>query len=157
MKLMKLVLLFFCAIFGLVVFVMLILIKSTLRLNVAKLDISNFENGFKKDKLEKDILIYLEIYLFGKMRITRINISKDGMFSKLKPSIKLSDLKRNKNILKETKIGEIVKMSKLEIDKAYLDAQIGTEDIMTTVFGVSFLSSIARDIIQKCKEERCIF
>lgn len=148
---MKLVLLFFCAIFGVILFAILILSLSTLRLNIAKLKISDFENGLKKNNLEKDILIYLEVYLFGKIKIARINLSKNSMLVKLKTNIKITDLRNNTKILKEINLIKIIKMLKIEVDKADLEAQIGTEDIMTTVFAVTFLSSIARNIIQKCK------
>ena len=133
---MKWVLLFFCAIFALFLFIILLLSLSTLRLNVKKLNISNFENGTKLDNFKKEIVIFFELYLFGKVPILKINIDKNS-YSKMNIE---NNITKDINNLKNLRIFDNIK--NLEFKEAKFDLQLGTEEVMATVFAITFISTI---------------
>ena len=142
---MRWVLLFFCVVFGLILLAILLFICSTIRLNIDKLNISNLEKDLKK-KLEKDIQIFFELYLFGKIKILRINLN-NSMLKKIKSKTnfdysKLITLRKERKILKNVKVSQIIKKLKLEFQGTNLDLKLGTEDIMTTVFTITFITTI---------------
>ena len=138
---MKLVLLFFCGILGIFIFIILLLLLSTIKLNISKLNIKNFENGVKFKKIKKDFEIYLELCLFGKIKYAKIKIDKKKI-QKLKIKNSFKDIKKDAEILKNIKIGEIVKKLKVDIEKLNLSLELGTEEITLTVFLVTIISTL---------------
>lgn len=139
---MKLVLLFFCVILSFILFFLLILIFSTIKLNIKEIKISNYENGFKK-KLEKKINIFLEVYLFGIIKIGKINLNKK-IFNKMKTKFDFKKISKNAKKIEQIKILKLLNLLRIRIEEANLNAQIGTEGLILTVFAVTFLSSISR-------------
>ena len=132
---MKLVLLFFCGILGIFIFIILLLLLSTIKLNISKLNIVKFK------KIKKDFEIYLELCLFGKIKYAKIKIDKKKI-QKLKIKNSFKDIKKDAEILKNIKIGEIVKKLKVDIEKLNLSLELGTEEITLTVFLVTIISTL---------------
>ena len=58
---MKWVLLFFCGILGLMLLLLLLIISAKIKLNIQKFYISNIERDRRLRKINKEILMYLEI------------------------------------------------------------------------------------------------
>ena len=155
---MKWVLLFFCAFFGIILFIIFLLICSTIKLNVAKLNISNIENGIKK-KIEKDIQIFIELYLFGRIKILGINLN-NHMFMKFKEKANFNIfkyLKRDRKVLKNIKISGIVKQLRAEFKNTNFDLQLGTEQVITTAFVITFISTILSIILKNADENEVRF
>lgn len=157
---MKWVLLFFCVILGLVLLTILILICSTIKFNIAKLNISNLEDGSKK-KLEKDIQFFFELYLFGKIRIAKINLNNDT-FSKIKNKTKFDfsrfkNIKRDKKMLKNIKVSKVLDILNPEFQDTDLDLKLGTEEVMATVFAVAFISTILGIVFRNANQEKVSF
>ena len=140
-ELMKLVLLFFCVFLGFIFLILLLLLSSSIKLNIKKFNISNFENGRKKEKIEKDIEVYLELHLFGIIKIAKIKID-EKLFKELKMTNNLKDIKKDWNILKQSKTLNIIKKLKIKLRKTNIDLEIGTEDAILTAFLVTVISSI---------------
>lgn len=153
---MKWVLLFFCAILSFLLLVILLLICSTIRLNITNLKISNLEDGHKT-KLEKDIKIHLELYLFGLIRIVKIYINNKTL-DKIKNKThfdysKFKSLRKDRKILKDIKITEVMKRLKVEFQDTDLDLQLGTEEVMATVFAVTLISTILSIIFSNSNQK----
>ncbi len=147
---MKLVLLFFCAILFLIIFTIILLILSTIKLNIVNINISNFSSGEKKKKLEKDFLIYVELYLFGKVKIAKVKITKK-LIEKLHILNNMKDIKKDVKMAKRIKTLGIIKELKIKIEKLNMEAQIGTEELLTTVFLVTLISSLFAIIFRNCE------
>lgn len=152
---MKLVLPFFCVIISIVVFLILLLLFLTIRINVKEVKISNVEDGIKKAKLQKTYNIFLELLIFGKIKIAKIKLNKNTL-KKLKLEQKLENAKKDaENIKQDLKIVknirtlEILKKLKIKVDSFDLYGEIGTENAMITAFIVSVISSILRYITYK--------
>lgn len=157
---MKWVLLFFCVILGLVLLTILILICSTIKFNIAKLNISNIEDESKK-KLEKDIQIFFELYLFGKIRIAKIDLNNDT-FSKIKNKTKFDfsrfkNIKRDKKMLKNIKVSKVLDILNPEFQDTDLELKLGTEEVMATVFAVAFISTILGIVFRNANQEKVSF
>ena len=73
---MKGVLLFFCGILGLMLLLLLLIISAKIKLNIQKFYISNIERDRRLRKINKEILMYLEIYLFGFIKIAKIRLTR---------------------------------------------------------------------------------
>ena len=149
---MKLVLPFFCVILSIVVFLILLLLFLTIRINIKEVKISNVEDGIKKAKLQKTYNIFFELLIFGKIKIAKIKLNKSTL-KKLKLEQKLEDAKKDaENIKQDLKIVknictlEILKKLKIKVDSFDLYGEIGTENAMITAFIVSAISSILRYI-----------
>lgn len=141
---MKLVLLFFCAILLFLILIIVLIVSSSLKLNVKRVYLSNVKEGIKLSKLEKEFLIYLEVYLFGKIKIVKIKLDKK-LIDKLKVQNKVENLDKDIKVIKKVKQFEIIKKLKIRIDNFNLNAEIGTEDVTITALLVVIISSIIRD------------
>ncbi len=153
---MKWVLLFFCIIFGFIFFAVLLLVCSTIRLNIEKLNISNIEDDHKK-KLEKEVQIFFELYLFEKIKLAKIKLD-NKIFDRIKNKTKFDfnkfkNIKRNKKIFQNIKISKVLDILKIEFQDTDLDLQLGTEEIMATVFAVTFISTILSIIFKDSREK----
>lgn len=136
---MNLVLLFFFIILVFILIISFIFICSELRLDIRKINISNIDNGIKTEKINKDILIFLEIYLFGKINIFKINLNKN-IFDKINPKSKIKNLRYNFSKLELNKI-----IKKMKIKKLNINASIGTEEVGMTAILVALFSSVLRN------------
>ncbi len=137
---MKLVLLFFC----IIVLLLLLIIFSDVRLNIKKCYISNIEEGRKKDKLNKEILIYVEFYLLGIIKIAKIRITEKAM-KKIKIETDSKKIKKDVEEIKKLNPIELIKKLKIKVKKLNLNLEFGTESVMLTVYLIAFLSSIVRN------------
>jgi len=135
---MKIVLLFFCAILIFIIILILLLISLTIKLNIEDISINNFEKGIKKKGLDKKFLVYLEFYLFGKIKIAKMQL-KRTMLKKL--NLK-NDVKKDLKSLNNVNVIELIKKLKIKYEKIDFNVQIGTEDIFLTVFLVTFISAV---------------
>ena len=73
---MNIVLLFFCIFFLIVIILAIIILTSSIKLNISECNISNFENGKRENKTKRNAKIYLEIYLFFKIKVAKIKLDK---------------------------------------------------------------------------------
>ena len=149
---MKIVLLFFCTILGLILFSIILILLSTIKLNIKNISIKNIENGIKKKEIDKDFDIYLELYLFGKIKAAKIKIT-DKILKKMHVKENVEDIEKDVKTIKKVKSLEIIKMLKIKIEELNLNAEIGTEEILLTVFIVTILSSIIGIAFRNCKHE----
>ena len=147
---MKLVLLFFCAIFILIILSIILIIFSTIKLNIANISFNNFENGIKKKKIDKEFLVYIELYVFGKIKVMKIKVT-DRMLKKLHVQENMKDIKKDVEVAKKVKLPEIIKALKIKFDKINFEAQIGTEELFLTVFLVAIISSLFGIVLKNCE------
>lgn len=152
---MKIVLLFFCAIFTLLIALVLLLAFSKIKINVKEFNITNVKNGFKLKKLEKEVLIYLEFYLFGVIKIAKIKINKK-LFKKINEKTGLESLEREAKRVKSVYPFKILKKLRLELENINLNLEIGTESVVLTAYLVAFISSVVRYNNCKIKSKRKI-
>jgi len=150
---MKIVLLFFCAILGIILLTFILLVLSTVRINIVKARISNFENGIKKKKLEKEFVIYLELCLFGKLRLVRIKLRKN-IFNKVKNKANMEEIQKDAKILKNKHVKELIDKLKIKVSRLNFEIEFGTEEMMVTVFLVAFISSIISILIRNCNYKK---
>lgn len=136
---MKIVLLFFCVILGIILLSIFLIAFSSIKLNIKKANISNFDKGIKKRKIEKDFLIYVELHLFGKIKIARIRL-KEELFQKVKVQAEKQDISKDVKKLKEMKIKELIKKLKVKVEVLNIEAQIGIEDVILTSSVVTAIS-----------------
>lgn len=137
---MKLVLLFFCAILILLIITILLLIFSNIRINIKKCYISNIERN-KHKKLEKEIVVYLELYLLGIIKIAKLRITK-SMIQKLRITKDIKSLEKDVKIIKKVHLIDIIKKLKVKIKRAYLNLEIGIDDVIITSYIVFVISSL---------------
>lgn len=130
---MKLVLLFFCALFIFFIVIMF----STIKLNIKRFNIVNT----KGKKGTKEILAYFEIFLFGVLKIAKIKVTKERL-KKLKIKRDFKQIKQDIKFARINHVLKILKKMKVKIKKANLDIKIGTESTMFTVYAVTVISSI---------------
>ena len=129
---MKIVLPFFYVIISIIAFLVLLTLALTIRLNIKEIKISNIENGMKKAKLKKTYNAFIELLIFGKIKIGKIKLD-----NKTLKRFKLEENIRTLNILKKLKV---------KVDMFNLDGEIGTENAMITAFIVATISSFLRYI-----------
>ncbi len=144
---MKLVLLFFCAILVFMVLSITLLLLSSIKLNVEKIYIGNIKKYIRQKHIEKEALIYLELYLFGKVKIMKIKIDKK-LINKFKLQNKVKDVKKDIETIEKAKAIGIIKKLKLKLDEFNLEAEFGTEDVVLTAFLVAIVSSLIRNRIR---------
>ena len=145
---MRIVLLFFCAILVFLTLILILVVTSSLKLNVEKIYVSNVKSGIKLHKLEKGFLVYFEIYLFGKIKIAKIQIDKE-LLEKVKAKNKIENIDKDIKVIKKVKALDIIKKLKIDIEKFKLNAEIGTEDVCLTVAVVTLISSVVRHNTRK--------
>jgi len=143
-KLMKLVLLFFCAILIFLAVLIILILLSSIKLNISKVTLSNVKDGKKLNSLNKEFLIYLEIYLFGKIKIAKIKLNKK-LIKKLNMQRKMENIEKDIKVIKKVKTLEIIKKLKIRIDNFNLNAEIGTGDVALTVIIVTAISTAIRN------------
>jgi len=141
---------------GIVLIVSLItflILLSTLRIDIKKLNIITDNN--KEDNIEKDLLIYIALYLMGKWKLLQIKID-DQKLKKLNvkekiQKIDIQKLKQKKLVNRDSL--KILKKLPIEIDKFYLKLNVGTIDItLTTIINfiiILIISMILPRIIKK--------
>lgn len=147
---MKLVLLFFCGIFIFLVLAVILIILSSIKLNVKKCYLSNIERGKKKAGIDKEFQIYAEFYLLGLIKIFKVKITKD-LLEKLKVKNDIASIENDIKAIKSVNIIEIIKHLKLKIEEVKIYLNFGTESVMLTVYLVAIISSIIRNNICKNK------
>lgn len=150
---MKWVLLFFCGIFALILLLLILIVSAKIKLNIKKFNISNIKNGRKLRRANKEFLIYLEIYLFGFIKIVKIRLTKE-LIRKLSKKQNLANLKKDAKIIKKVHPIQIIKRLKLKLEKLKLYLAIGTEDVMLTVNLVTLISSLIRHRLKKYKSRK---
>ena len=132
---MKIVLPFFYVIISIIAFLVLLTLALTIRLNIKEIKISNIENGMKKAKLKKTYNAFIELLIFGKIKIGKIKLD-----NKTLKRFKLEEIAKNIRTL------NILKKLKVKVDMFNLDGEIGTENAMITAFIVATISSFLRYI-----------
>ena len=141
---MKLVLLFFCVFFGLILALCLLLICSTIKLNIKKLEISNIEGHLKRKKTDIEGQVYLELYLFGVIKIAKLKI-RPKMLKKIKENNDIEKVKKEAKVIKKARPLEVIKKLKIRLEEINLKLQIGIDDVIITSYLVAFISSILRN------------
>ena len=150
-------------VFFTLIFVMLAIVSiifSTLNIQIQKLYFSN--QNLKKMKW--DYLVFLELSLFGMIKIIKLRIDPDRVARmirkfKLKEKMQEIDIKQMKQDLPDKKEQiEIIKRLKINLEEFHFVLELGTKDVLITSAMIAFLSSIlgiaiAR-VIKKYQEEK---
>lgn len=153
---MKIVLLFFCGILIFLIAVILMLMFSSIRLNIKKCSISNIEENAKKQKLEKDIIIYIEIYLLGVLKIAKIKVTKD-LLRKLKIKEDIESLEKDVKVIRKVHPIKIIKKLKPKIKGVYLNLNIGLDNVVLTSYLVALLSTSVGIFLSKVEPKNAYF
>ena len=150
-------------VFFILIFVMLVIVGtifSTLNIRIQKLYFSN--QNLKKMKW--DYLVFLELSLFGMIKIIKLRIDPKKMARiaqkfKVKEKMQEMDFKQMKQDLPDKKEQiEIIKRLKINLEEFHFVLELGTKDVLITSAMIAFLSSIlgiaiAR-VIKKYQEEK---
>jgi len=140
---MKLVLLFFCAVLGFLLLLTLLLLMSSIKLNIKECKVSNIEGNIKKQKVDKDFLIYLELYLFGIIKIAKIRLGQK-IVQKIKEDSDIKAIEKEAKTLKKAHPLEIIKKLKIKLEMLNLYLEIGTESVIFTSYLVAAISAFIR-------------
>lgn len=111
------------------------------RIYIKELKLSNLNSN----QLEFSYLIYLGLYLGGKIKIIEVTLDK----TKIKNS-KLFCKMKNQNMIKEMSkmdIFENLKVLKLNVESFKLDLQLGTENVIFTTYAVAIISTVISILI----------
>lgn len=135
---MKWVLLFFC----IIIVLLLMIIFSSIKLNVKKFKILNVQGTLER-KLEKDILIYLEFYLLGIIKIAKIKVTNEFL-KKMKIRADVKELEKEAKSFKFSHIIEVIKKFKLKLQKVDLNLSLGIDSVVLTSYLVAIISSVLR-------------
>jgi hypothetical protein len=128
----------------------LILISWTLKLKI------NIHHLYKdKNSLKVYFNVNVGIYLLGVIKIFGISFKEDGIyFLSIKiPYNKISIGKESKKILKEMPIMNTLKFLNLKIDKFKFILEVGSENMMLTVFSVFAISTFLSILSAKCAKQ----
>lgn len=153
---MKLVLLFFCGILIFIVSVLLLIALSSIKLNIKKCYISNYERGIKKAKLDTEFELYIEFYLLGLIKIIKIPIKKDKI-EEIIIKKDLNSIKKDAKIVKKIHPLEIIKRLKLKTEKANIEIHFGLDSINLTAYAIAIISTLIRNNICKNTAKRSKF
>lgn len=139
------VLVFLCGLCILIILFILLLLLSTIKINIEKLYISNIDNDIKKDRgWKKEFVFYLELYLFNKIRLIRINLNEKKL-KKLNIDKKIKQLDKfefdKKDILNKENL-LLLKKLHVNLAKFHLNIKIGTEDAILTSISVAVISAL---------------
>ncbi len=128
-----------------VFFIILILavtvILSDIRLNVKKCDIHNIYKNRKTKDLSKEFLVFIEIYLFGIIKIAKVKITKEKV-DKLKLKKDFKSIKNDVSLFKRLHILEAIKKLKIKVKNMNLSLELGLDSLNLTVYAVTFISSL---------------
>ena len=134
---MKLVLLFFCILIVLAILIIL----SSIKINVKKFYVSNIRGKQRKKELDKKFSIYVEFYLLGIIKLAKIRISKK-LLNKLNIKTDAKQIEKSAKAIKKIQPLTIIKKLKIKTEKLNLKLDIGTFDVVLTSYIVAVISSI---------------
>jgi len=122
----------------LLICIIIVIIFTILATFDLKIEIENLKVSLpnkKKEIINKDNKIFLEMYILKKLRIGKVN------FNKVNLSNEKSKLRMNR-LLEINNLDIILKNFSIDIEKLNLDILIGTEDAAITAIVVGIVSSI---------------
>lgn len=137
---MKVVLLFFCVIF----FLLLVLVFSKMKLDIKKVKITNIRGGIKQKAVEKEFEIYLGLYILGFIRIIKIKLTNE-LIQKFKIKQDFKSIKKDVKMAQKVHPIEIIKRLKIKSEKLKMYLALGTENVMLTVNLIAIISSLMRN------------
>lgn len=121
--------------FSIVLVLILLVISTTIKLEIKELEISNLSDG----KINSKYLINVKLYLFSIIKYFQINIDKDKVInSKLWGKLKNADIKKVGSNFKNTNY--ILKILRPRIEKLDVELKIGSELIFVTTALVVIIS-----------------
>ena len=126
-----------------IMIIILLILLSKIRINISKCKISNVNENGAREKLKKDILIYVEFYFLGIIKIAKIKITKN-MIKKLKIEKEIKDIEKDVKVIKKAHLVEIIKKLKFKVKKACFILDIGVDDVIITSYMVALISTILR-------------
>ena len=119
--------------------IMFLILSSTLRINIEKFD---------NDMLKKNFLIYIEIYLFNKIKVYSYKIDNSNVdIIKEKNKIRKRKKKGKRNIKIEIKDAPIIFKLNPKINKLKMNIEIGTENVILTSYIVAIMGSTVSFIL----------
>lgn len=134
------------------ILLVVIVLNSKLQVRICNLDISTK----REQKIKKNFEIYLEIIIFNKIKILKIN-AKKLQSKKINLNTALEKAKEigEKNNKKELATNAIKSLKNLQIKiiKADLNLEIGTEDAALTAISVGAIASVLGIILKQQKFE----
>ena len=129
-----------------------IILNSKLQIKIYNLDISTE----RKEKVKKDLEIYLGIIIFNKIEVFKINLqkmkNKKRKLGKVLEKMKKLDLNNRKQELVMDTLKSLKDLG-FEIIKVDLRVKIGLQDVAVTAILVGIISSILGIVLKKQKFE----
>ena len=130
--------------FWIITALFLIILLSTIRIEVDKVKLKIFEEKLKKSKIIFDYELYIGLYLLGKIKIVKIKINKQ-ILNKINIKEKIST-ENIKKIKREAKKNKELKKVILKLD---LKLELDTPDVLITTGLVTTISIIVSIIFSK--------
>ena len=132
--------LFLCFIIFIISLSMFLTVVSTLKIDINNLKIYNWDKGINKEKLEKEFLINIGLYLFGKLKIFNLKIDNNKISKwNIKEKVKNMDFNKMKtDISLEKEDIKLLKKLQIDLEKFYLNLNVGTIDMNITTW-VNFI------------------
>lgn len=144
--------LFFLGILIVICIMFLVVALSTIRINIKELKISN-----KYKKIDKNIVLKIELYILGKVKITLFNIDNEKIKKIYQNSKKNYKKIKNRISFSKSSIKNITTLNP-QIIKCNMNLKIGTTNVIATSFIIvaisSFISYIFSNNIKKYDESK---
>ena len=144
------IVLFFILLF--LILLVVIVLNSKLQVRICNLDISTE----REQKIKKDFELYLEIIIFNKIKILKINAKKlQSQRINLKTALEKAKEIGEKTNKKELVANTIKSLKNLQIEiiKVDLNIELGTEDAALTAISVGAIASALGIILKRQKFE----
>lgn len=138
--------LFLCIILFILSLSMFLTLASTLKIDIRKLNIYNWNKGINKEKLTKEFLINVSLYLFGKFKIFNLKIDNNKINKwNIKEKVKNIDFNKMKtDISLEKEDIKLLKKLKIDLEKFHLNLSLGTIDMnLTTCINFVFITLVS--------------
>lgn len=137
--------------FWIITALFLIILLSTIRIEVDKVKLKIFEEKLKKSKIIFDYELYIGLYLLGKIKIVKIKINKQILNKiNIKEKISTENIKKIKREAKKNKeLKKVIKKLNIEILKLDLKLELDTPDVLITTGLVTTISIIVSIIFSK--------
>lgn len=129
----------------------LIVLLSTIRIEVDKVKLKIFEEQLKKSKIIFDYELYIGLYFLGKIKIVKIKINKQILNKiNIKEKISTENIKKIKAEAKKNKeLKKVIKKLNVEISKLDLKLELDTPNVLITTGLVTTISIIVSIIFSK--------
>ena len=142
--------------FWIIIALFLIVLLSTIRIEIDNVKLKIFEEQLKKSKIIFDYELHIGLYFLGKIKIVKIKINKQILNKiNIKEKISTESIKKIKREAKKNKeLKKVIKKLNIEISKLDLKLELDTPDVLITTGLVTTISIIASIIFGKLIKAR---